>query len=148
MVCFRKIWLAATTLLPTLMLATVAFAQSNHTETAKLIEGTWNLDSMSINTERLPEAIVSRLMEKLQENKKHTFYFFGEDGKYISNTVNKTSEGRWELSESGDTLTLVLPDKTIRNKIIKIDKHTMTVEPLGNNSGGANGKIFMIKPEE
>lgn len=144
----RKIWMIIALFSPLMQIVSIVNAQDNYQERSMLIEGTWNLDSMEINTEMLPEALVNKIMEKLQENKKYTTYYFGKDGKYISTTINKTTEGTWNLSGSGDTLTFTLPDKTINNIILKLDTHTLIVEPLGKTGGGENGKIFMIKPEE
>lgn len=131
-----------------ILICNYATAQNSKLETEKLVIGTWNLDSLEINSNMLPEAMIKVIYSKMQESKKYTTYFFGKDGKYVNKTVSKSVEGTWELSKSGDTLKLMLPEKTIFNKILQIDEKRFTIEPLGETKEAENGKIFMIKPEE
>ena len=126
-----------------MLFASLCSAQSD--QTAKLIEGTWQLDSLYIGGQDLPEPILRKLYEKTQETKKFTTYYFGEDGKYVNATKTKTIEGEWELSQYGDTLRLILPDKTIVNKILHIDTDSLAIEPQDETKGVENGKIFMVR---
>ena len=84
--------------------------------------------------------------EKRDETKQYTTHYFGEDVKYVNATKTNTTEGTWSLSQSGDTLTLILPDKTIVNKILHIDTDSLAIEPQNETKEVENGKIFMIKP--
>lgn len=131
-----------------LLTASVCSAQENYEKTAKLIQGTWNLDSLYIGGQDLPEPILRKLYEKTQETKKFTTYYFGEDGKYINSTKTSTTDGTWELSQSADTLTLILPDKTIINKILQISSDSLTIEPQNKTKEVENGKIFMVRKKE
>lgn len=128
-----------------MLFASLCSAQSD--KTAKLIEGTWQLDSLYIGGQDLPEPILRKLYEKTQETKKFTTYYFGEDGKYVNATKTNTTEGTWSLSQSGDTLALILPDKTIVNKILHIDTDSLAIEPQGETKEVENGKIFMVRPQ-
>ena len=131
------------TLLPFMLIASLCSAQSD--KVAKLIEGTWQLDSLYIGGQQLPEPLLRKVYEKMNENMQFTTYYFGEDGKYINATQAKTTEGEWELSQSGDTLRLLLPDKTIVNKILHIDTDSLAIEPQDETKGVENGKIFMVR---
>ncbi len=129
-------------LLPMMLLCSLCSAQSD--KNTKLIEGTWQLDSMYIGGQELPEPLLRKVYEKMNETKQYTTYYFGEDGKYVNATKTKTIEGKWELSSTGDTLTLILPDKTIVNKILHIDTDSLAIEPQDETKGVENGKIFMV----
>ena len=129
-----------------LLTASVCSAQESYEKTAKMILGTWNLDSLYIGSQELPEPILRKLYEKTQETKKFTTYYFGEDGKYINKTQTNTTEGSWKLSQTGDTLTLILPNKTIINKILQISADSLTIEPQDKTKEVENSKIFMVKP--
>ena len=91
-------------ILPMMLFASLCSAQSD--KNAKLIEGTWQLDSMYIGGQQLPEQLLRKVYEKMNESKQYTTYYFGEDGKYVNATKTKTIEGEWELTKSGDTLRL------------------------------------------
>ena len=130
-------------ILPMMLFASLCSAQSD--KNAKLIEGTWQLDSMYIGVQELPEPLLRKVYEKMNENKQYTTYYFGEDGKYVNATKTNTTEGTWSLSQSGDTLTLILPDKTIVNKILHIDTDSLAIEPQDETKGVENGKIFMVR---
>lgn len=144
----RTIILLASLFSALLLISAPIKAQDTKKDVKKLIVGTWNLDSLEINSDLLPEAMVKIIYSKMQENKKHTTYFYGEDGKYINYSIEKSVEGNWELSETGDTLILMLQGKNIFNKIHQIDENRFIIEPLGETKGTENGKIYMIKPEE
>ena len=73
-----------------LLTASVCSAQENHGKTAKLIYGTWNLDSLYIGGQDLPEPLLRKVYEKMNETKQYTTYYFGEEGKYINTTKSKT----------------------------------------------------------
>ena len=126
-----------------MLIASLCSAQSD--KNAKLIEGTWQLDSMYIGVQELPEPLLRKVYEKMNENKQYSTYYFGEDGKYVNATKTNTTEGTWSLSQSGDTLTLILPDKTIVNKILHIDTDSLAIEPQDGTKGVENGKIFMVR---
>ena len=130
-------------LLPMMLLSSLCSAQSD--KNAKLIEGTWQLDSMYIGGQELPEPLLRKVYEKMNETKQYTTYYFGEDGKYVNATKTKTIEGEWELSQSGDTLRLILPDKTIINKILHISEDSLAIEPQDETKEVENGKIFMVR---
>lgn len=130
-------------ILPMMLIASLCSAQSD--KNAKLIEGTWQLDSMYIGVQELPEPLLRKVYEKMNENKQYSTYYFGEDGKYVNATKTNTTEGTWSLSQSGDTLTLILPDKTIVNKILHIDTDSLAIEPQDGTKGVENGKIFMVR---
>ncbi len=129
-----------------LLTASLCSAQESYEKTMSLIQGTWNLDSLYIGEQDLPEPLLRKLYEKTQETKKFTTYYFGEDGKYINATKTNTLEGSWKLSQTGDTLTLILPDKTIINKILHISEDSLAIEPQNKTKEVENGKIFMVKP--
>ena len=129
-----------------MMIANLCSAQSD--KTAKLIEGTWRLDSLYIGGQELPEPLLRKVYEKMNENKQYTTYYFGEDGKYVNATKTNTTEGTWSLSQSGDTLTLILPDKTIINKILHIDENSFAIEPQDGTKGVENSRIFMVRPKD
>lgn len=131
-----------------LLTASLCSAQESYEKTMSLIQGTWNLDSLYIGGQDLPEPILRKLYEKTQETKKFTTYYFGEDGKYINSTMTNTLEGTWKLSQSADTLTLILPDKTIINKILQISSDSLTIEPQNKTKEVENGKIFMVRKKE
>lgn len=126
-----------------MLIASLCSAQSD--KNAKLIEGTWQLDSMYIGVQELPEPLLRKVYEKMNESKQYTTYYFGEDGKYVNATKTNTTEGTWSLSQSGDTLTLILPEKTIVNKILHIDTDSLVIEPQDETKGVENGKIFMVR---
>jgi len=128
-----------------LLTASVCSAQESYEKTQTLIQGTWNLDSLYIGGQELPEPLLRKLYEKTQETKKFTTYYFGEDGKYINATKTKTLEGSWELSQAGDTLMLILPDKTITNKILHISEDSLAIEPQNETKEVENSKIFMVR---
>ncbi|MBO7481727.1 MAG: lipocalin family protein [Bacteroidales bacterium] len=130
-------------ILPVMLIASLCSAQND--KTAKLIDGTWQLDSLYIGGQELPEPLLRKVYEKMNETKQYTTYYFGEDGKYINTTKVKTTEGRWELSQTGDTLTLILPDKTIINKILHISEDSLAIEPQDETKEVENGKIFMVR---
>lgn len=127
--------------------ASVCSAQENNGENASLILGTWNLDSLYLGEQNLPEPLMRKIHEKMQESRQFTTYYFGEDGKYVNETKTNTIEGTWELSQTGDTLTLILPDKTITNKILHINNDSLAIEPQNENKEVENGKIFMIRQQ-
>lgn len=127
-----------------MLFASLCSAQSD--KNAKLIEGSWQLDSLYIGGQDLPEPLLRKVYEKMNETKQYTTYYFGEDGKYVNATKTNTTEGTWALSQSGDTLTLILPDKTIVNKILHIDTDSLAIEPQDATKEVENGKIFMVKP--
>ncbi len=129
-----------------MMFASLCSAQSD--KTTKLIEGTWQLDSLYIGGQDLPEPLLRKVYEKMNENKQFTTYYFGEDGKYVNATKAKTTEGKWELSQSGDTLRLILPDKTIVNKILHISEDSLDIEPQDDTKEVENGKIFMVRQKK
>lgn len=131
-------------LLPFIQIASLCSAQSD--KVAKLIEGTWQLDSLYIGGQQLPEPLLRKVYEKMNETKQYTTYYFGEDGKYVNATKTNTTEGTWSLSQSGDTLTLILPDKTIVNKILHLDNDSLAIEPQNETKEVENSKIFMVKP--
>ena len=131
-----------------LLTASVCSAQENHGKTAKLIYGTWNLDSLYIGGQDLPEPLLRKVYEKMNETKQYTTYYFGEEGKYINTTKSKTIEGSWELSQTGDTLMLILPDKTIVNKILHIDENSFAIEPQDGTKGVENSRIFMVRSKD
>ena len=126
-----------------MLFASLCSAQSD--KNAKLIEGTWQLDSMYIGVQELPEPLLRKVYEKMNETKQYTTYYFGEDGKYVNATKTNTTEGTWSLSQSGDTLTLILPHKTIVNKILHIDNDSLAIEPQDETKEVENGKIFMVR---
>ena len=126
-----------------MLFASLCSAQSD--KNAKLIEGTWQLDSMYIGGQELPEPLLRKIYEKMNENMQFTTYYFGEDGKYVNATKTNTTEGTWSLSQSGDTLTLILPDKTIVNKILHLDNDSLAIEPQDETKEVENGKIFMVR---
>ena len=130
-------------ILPMMLFASLCSAQSD--KNAKLIEGTWQLDSMYIGGQELPEPLLRKIYEKMNENMQFTTYYFGEDGKYVNATKTNTTEGTWSLSQSGDTLTLILPDKTIVNKILHLDNDSLAIEPQDETKEVENGKIFMVR---
>ncbi len=130
-------------ILPMMLIASLCSAQSD--KNAKLIEGTWQLDSMYIGGQELPEPLLRKIYEKMNENMQFTTYYFGEDGKYVNATKTNTTEGTWSLSQSGDTLTLILPDKTIVNKILHLDNDSLAIEPQDETKEVENGKIFMVR---
>lgn len=134
------------TIIALLLTASICSAQESYEKTMSLIQGTWNLDSLYIGEQDLPEPIMRKLYEKTQETKKFTTYYFGEDGKYINTTNTGTTEGEWKLSQSADTLTLILPGKTIINKILQISSDSLAIEPQNKTKEVGKGKIFMIKP--
>ena len=133
-------------ILPMMLFASLCSAQSD--KNAKLIEGTWQLDSMYIGGQQLPEQLLRKVYEKMNENKQYTTYYFGEDGKYINTTKAKTIEGEWELSQSGDTLRLILLDKTIVNTILHIDESRFAIEPQNETKEVENSKIFMVRKND
>ena len=112
-----------------MLFASLCSAQSD--KNAKLIEGTWQLDSMYIGGQELPEPLLRKIYEKMNETKQYTTYYFGEDGKYINATKTNTTEGTWSLSQSGDTLTL--------------DTDSFAIEPQDETKEVENGKIFMVR---
>ena len=129
-----------------LLTTSVCSAQESYEKTVSLIQGTWNLDSLYIGGQELPEALLRKLYDQMQDTKKFTTYYFGEDGKYINATKTKTIEGSWELSQTGDTLMLILPDKTITNKILHISEDNLAIEPQNETKDVENSRIFMVKP--
>ena len=129
--------------------APICSAQENYTKTIELIHGTWQLDSLSFGgLQQLPEPLMRKINEQMQESKKFTTYYFGEDGKYINATKTNTLEGTWKLSQTGDTLTLFLPDKTISNKILHIDTDSLAIEPQNETKEVEKSRIFMIRPQK
>ena len=100
-----------------MLIGSLCSAQSD--KVAKLIEGTWQLDSLYIGGQQLPEPLLRKVYEKMNETKQYTTYYFGEDGKYVNATKTNTTEGTWSLSQTGDTLTLILPEKNIYGKTKK-----------------------------
>ncbi|MBR5983116.1 MAG: lipocalin family protein [Bacteroidales bacterium] len=128
--------------------ASFCSAQENYEKTAKLIHGTWQLDSLYIGGQNLPEPLMRKVYEKMRESNKFTTYNFSEDGKYINATKASTTEGTWELSQSADTLTLILPDKTITNKILQISSDSLSIEPQNETKEVENCKIFMVRKKE
>ena len=128
-----------------LLTASVCSAQESYEKTQTLIQGIWNLDSLYFGGQQLPEQLLRKLYDQMQDTKKFTTYYFGEDGKYINATKTKTVEGSWELSQTGDTLMLILPDKTITNKILHISGDSLAIEPQNETKEVENSKIFMVR---
>jgi len=133
-----------------LMLATsVCSAQESYENISKQILGTWNLDSLYIGgIQQLPEPLIRKLNEQMQESKAYTKYYFGEDGKYINETKANTLEGSWKLSQFGDTLTLILPDKIINNKILYLNNESLAIEPQNETKEVENSRIFMVRRKD
>ena len=130
------------------LIASLCSAQSMYDNTEKLIHGTWQLDSMYIGGQELPEPLLRKVYEKMNESKQYTTYYFGEDGKYVNATKSKNIEGKWELSQYGDTLKLMLPDKIIINKILYIDNDSLVIEPQNETKEVENSRIFMVRPKD
>ena len=129
-------------ILPLIMFASLCSAQSD--KNAKLIEGTWQLDSLYIGgIQKFSESLVRKIYEEARESKKYTTYYFGEDGKYVNKTNANTVEGTW--SQSGDTVTLVLQNKTIINKILYVKPDSLAIEPQNETKEVENSKIFMVR---
>ena len=126
-----------------MLFANLCLAQSE--KTAKLIEGTWQLDSIYLGGQQLPEPLLRKIYEKMHESKQYTTYYFGEDGKYTNVTKVQKVDGTWELSQTGDTLTFILPDKTIVNKILYVDTDSLAIEPQNETKEVENSKIFMVR---
>lgn len=130
-----------------MLFASLCSAQSD--KVAKLIEGTWQLDSLYIGgIQQLPESLMRKIYDGTRESKKYTTYYFGEDGKYTNVTKVQKIDGTWELSQTGDTLTFILPDKTIVNKILHIDTDSLAIEPQNETKEVENSKIFMVRQSE
>lgn len=129
-----------------ILTASLCSAQSD--KVVNQIEGFWQLDSMYIGGQELPEPLLRKVYEKMNESKQYTTYYFGEDGKYVNATKSKNIEGKWELSQSGDTLRLVLPTKIIVNKILHIDENSFAIEPQDGTKGVENSRIFMVRPKD
>ena len=129
-----------------MLFASLCSAQSD--KNAKLIEGSWQLDSLYIGGQDLPEPLLRKVYEKINETKQYTTYYFGEDGKYVNATKTNTTEGTWSLSQTGDTLTLILPDKTMVNKILHLDTDSLAIEPQDETKEVENGKIFMVRQKK
>ena len=130
------------------LIASLCSAQSMYDNTEKLIHGTWRLDSMYIGGQQLPEAFIKKIYEQMQESKKYTTYYFAEDGRYSNATRTKNLEGEWKLSQYGDTLKLMLPDKIIINKILYIDNDSLVIEPQNETKEVKNSRIFMVRPKD
>lgn len=132
-------------IIPLTLIVSLCSAQNAHKLNSKLIQGTWQLDSMYIGGQQLPEPLLKKIYDQMQESKKYTTYYFCKDGKYANATKSKTVEGTWELSPSGDTLRLMIPDKTITNTILYIGKDSLAIEPQNETKEVENSKIFLIR---
>ena len=59
-------------ILPMMLFASLCSAQID--KNAKLIEGTWQLDSLYIGDQGLPEPLLRKIYEKMNESKQYTTY--------------------------------------------------------------------------
>ena len=108
------------------------------------LSGTWCIDTMYIDVE-MTEQMLEVYTERFCEIKKTTQFVFKEDGEYLKVSKDAPRNGRWEVTENGELLTLKFEGngEETRLRVNYLDKDHVVFYPQGKNE--KTEKIKLIR---
>ncbi len=127
-------------------IATIGFSQKNlKSEYAKMLKGTWKVDSMDIGNFNLSPEYEEIVRQKLPEIIAKTEVQFKSGNKYYKKGFEGEREGTWSISDNGQFILVKLngDSKISKTKIIELSDTKLILAPEDPNS--ANSKAYMYK---
>ncbi len=129
-----------------LFLGVVAFSQNNiKKEYAKMLQGTWKVDSLEIGSLNLSPEYEEIIRQKLPEIIAITEVQFKSHKKYYKRGFEGEKEGNWDVSADGEFILLKLngESKVSKTRIVSITDDKLIIAPEDPNS--ANSRAYMYK---
>ncbi|MDD2634379.1 MAG: lipocalin family protein [Bacteroidales bacterium] len=127
-------------------IAILSFSQKNiKSEYAKMLKGTWKVDSMDIGNFNLSPEYEAIVRQKLPDIIAKTEVQFKSGNKYYKKGFEGEREGTWSISDNGHFILVKLKgdSKISKTKIIELNDTKLILAPEETSS--ANSKAYMYK---